>query len=326
MIESDEQLRASQEVLLNLERSLRVLQERVEAKNPALYAAMAQDYVRNITQIRTEIDGYLGVPRTSPAAAPLWIALEGDQVRLDDLSSEVLSGWLHRIRTAVVAIAEFLENTAASKHKREKKTVRALCDFRLLAFERGSVRLGLTLPSGPYQLDLVEEGKAHGLNPAELALGKVLRAAVWAVSQANEDDWSSFTESDEEKKLVAKELLKLTPTKRSGIQGLRFEGALLPSEEPVTLVTSLRPRIEAAARDEEEVKRSYTGTVREIDLDKHHIKLRELVTGPPEVHCVVPEELIEEAEDALNKKVQIVGFGKKDTPSRIRVSLITPVS
>ena len=70
VIRDEQQLKATREALAESETALDALRRRVEPKNPELFRSMAQDYVELIDQMRTEIDGYLGVDNIREACGP----------------------------------------------------------------------------------------------------------------------------------------------------------------------------------------------------------------------------------------------------------------
>jgi len=60
-------------------------------------------------------------------------------------------------------------------------------------------------------------------------------------------------------------------------------------------------------RGRDEHIETFSGVLREIDLDAHSFVLREVREIAQEVHCTFPETLLETAKDALDKPVQVTG-------------------
>jgi len=110
MIESDAQLDQTRQALTRLETALGSLRNRVRGANPALFEAMAQDYVEDIRRLREEIDAYLGVTAVEEARTPLWMTLEGGQQEGRQISSRVLSEWLQRLRKSLYHVTSFSPN------------------------------------------------------------------------------------------------------------------------------------------------------------------------------------------------------------------------
>ena len=77
MIYTEEGLKKTQELIVDLEQSLNGLRQRVKPINEQKYRIMAEGYISQIRQMREEIDEYLGiVPYRDPvpaAQAPAYV-------------------------------------------------------------------------------------------------------------------------------------------------------------------------------------------------------------------------------------------------------------
>ena len=73
MIRNEQQLRQTQEALMDLEASLAALKQRQAAIHPDQYALMAEPVVEHIRRLRAEIDDYIGM-----AAEGISSVLPGD--------------------------------------------------------------------------------------------------------------------------------------------------------------------------------------------------------------------------------------------------------
>ena len=71
MIYTEEGLKKTQELIVDLEQSLNGLRQRVKPINEQKYRIMAEGYISQIRQMREEVDEYLGiVPFADPAPSP----------------------------------------------------------------------------------------------------------------------------------------------------------------------------------------------------------------------------------------------------------------
>ena len=87
-------------VLERLELALGALRKRINPINPALFEAMAQTYITEINEIRSEIDDYIGLSKASEYQAQLWFSLEGEELRASEISTKLLVDWLSKFRHA----------------------------------------------------------------------------------------------------------------------------------------------------------------------------------------------------------------------------------
>lgn len=71
MIESPEELAMARRQLIMLKDALAGMRHDIESASPKNFELLSQGYVRQIHELRSEIDAYLGIPPMMPSAAQL---------------------------------------------------------------------------------------------------------------------------------------------------------------------------------------------------------------------------------------------------------------
>lgn len=324
MIENEGQLQDTRDALAQVERALRSLKEKVGRKNPQLFAAMSQGYRSEIRKLRSEIEEYVGVSEFDHEAADVWLALEGDLLRLGSMSSKIFSEWLGRMRKSVQSVADYLEEGAVRRLGRPKAPIGQMCDLQIVAVREGSVVIGLRVPEES-QGELFPSLAVGEPTAAELALEKLLCMASWAVSARSAHEAEEMSEDRSEVQVLAQALRQLTPTGRTSVKAIRLHSPT--TVKPVRLTAALRPRLEAIAKGEfEESEETHEGTLREIDLDLQRITLRKRPDTTAALQCRFPDELIEQCKRLVDHRVQVRGLVNPKHPNRLELQSIEAVA
>lgn len=323
MIENDAQLAQAREVLMALESSVAALKARVAPANPGLFSVMAESYVDEILRVRGDIDEYLGSAAVMASRAPLWLVLEGRQVSTGDVSSRILSAWLGKLRKSLLAVTEYLQTGHVRLTGRPSAALLAATDPRLVALAPGSIRIGLRLPPQYVQEEAFPEDTIPEATPSH-ALARLLEMAMWAASGADELPEELFPDRDEAAVLAA-EAAELVPSTRGAVESVRFEGALVPAENPVRLEAFMRPRLLRLMQLLSVVtEETVFGTIREIDLDAQRVILRERGAGISDMKCRLTDELMVTAEALLDHRVRVAGLVSSASPDVIDAKELEP--
>lgn len=318
MIETHAQLEQARSALARVENALAALRARVERQNPALFAAMSEDYRANIVQIRAEIDAYLGIDATTETV-PLWMVLEGERISPRDISSRLLSEWLANFRKAVYGVAAFLQSGQLRVGGgRPESWLLDATDPHIVALAPGSIRVGLRLPvEDDVQSDLFEEDAAEPL--PQRALRHLLSVAEWSTSDSVSPPQDGEMTLDEIS-VAARFGAKLAPSPRSTVRTVTFSGTMLPSATPLRLEAESRERMLGLVKMLSHISEDVVfGQIREIDLDARRIILRERGEGVIDLKGHVPDELMGFAERLLNRHVRIRGLISSSAPDTITV-------
>jgi len=315
MIQNQHQLQQARTALARLEDSLLALRERVYNSNPGLFFAMAGDYRDSITEVRTDIDAYLGAAEMLEYQVPLWMTLHSNEMDGRDISSRVLTEWLGRFRKALYGVASFLETGQLPTGGRPDAMRLELTDPKVLAVSPGSIRIGLRLP----EPDPAWQAKRAKVPDPREALEKLLELAVWATAGTTEMPPELYRSVDE-LGVVAKYAATLAPSPRTAVRSVVFAGALVPAKEHLRLDVKARVRLKGLVKllthaNEETVR----GVLKEIDLDARRITLRERGPKLPDLKCIVPADQMEIAESLLGHSVSVHGVVYSAKPDTLLV-------
>ena len=322
MIESHAQLEQARGALVRVENALAALRARVERHNPALFAAMAEDYRSNIMGLRAEIDAYIGIEATTETV-PLWMVLEGEKISPRDISSRLLSEWLGNFRKAVYGVSSFLQSGQLKVGGgRPEAWLLDATDPHVVALSPGSIRVGLRLPlEDDAQSDLFEGEAAEPI--PHRALRHLLSVAEWSVSNRVDPPHDSEMTVDEIS-IAARFGARLAPSPRSMVRAVTFSGMMIPYSAPLRLEAENRERMLGLVKMLSHISEEVVfGQVREIDLDARRVILRERGDGLFDLKCHVPEELMESAKRLLNRHVKVRGLISSSSPDTISVREIS---
>jgi hypothetical protein len=314
MIRDDDQLRSTRDAVASLERSLAILQRDRPRLHPDRYALMAAPILDDLRRLRQEIDDYLGVTGAIQATVPLWLRLQGPEIRLENAPSSIVTAFIDILRLGVQAVAEYLERGAVGA--RPTAQVKQACDLRVAGWLPGSVCVGLELPELPPEL--FEETDLGGR--ARKALRIYLQVAAWAGSEEEVATLQAAFPDPEQRRLVLNQVARLVPRPRGGLDAVELLGRAVPRQR-VQLQRSARERVrQAIAQTVQEETAQAEGTLREIDLDQQTFILRNLDRGD-EIRCwIAPAEsdLLELAKASLDHRVTVAGIRRRD-PTRRQV-------
>lgn len=324
MLENEEQYQQSVTVLQRLEVALASLRRRVEPINPALFQAMAQTYIDEITEIRNEIDEYIGVNSAMESRAPLWFSLEGLGLKSSEISTRLLSNWLSKFRIAIQNIAEYIEKQQPIIGRPSAELL-AKTDPKLITIRSGSIKIGIKFPNSYTQGELFQENDNSSTTLPHKAVDRLLQLVAWLDSNQNELPRNKFPD-DTETIVLANQIISLVPSKRSSVTTLRFSGSLVPHPTSIYVNLEVRPKLlqiidELTIVNEDSVE----GVIREIDLDAQRIILRERGPSAPDLKCYLPDDLVSIAEGLLDKLVRVHGKISSSAPDVVEVTSIEEI-
>jgi hypothetical protein len=224
----------------------------------------------------------------------------GASIAGGSVPTSALTAVLDIVRKGVQTAADFL--TIGTLSTRPTAELKRACDLRAVAFVPGSLQIGLVLP------DNVEAPERNEQVVVQ-ALKSYLAVANWAASDENEDALTALFPEQRLRKLLLAEVLRLVPRTRGEVDAVELSGVYMPARRPARLIRATGDRLRTAiSRSALERVESYTGYVREIDLDAHSFTIRGAAEMGQEIRCTFPEELLETAKDSLDKRVQVTGI------------------
>lgn len=305
MIQNDAQFEQTQHQLRMMQESLRSLKADVLPKNKRNFAVLAEGPLEEIRRLQSEIDAYMGVATAVESQSPLWLRLFGENVRWPSAPSSLLTNYLESLRKGVQTVAEYLHHGEVSGG-RPVQELRDACDFEVVAFQPGSIRVGLRLPD----LDVDELLLNQPPNPAEQALDEFLEAAAWAGSGENDAFLENKFADATKRRILLNALKPLLPRPRGQVEGIELSGWRLRGVAAIKLSRDTNKKVDGAIdRTVHEQAEEHEGDLREIDLDELRFTLRDPATLL-EVRCVFEESILEQAKAALDKRVRVSGTRK----------------
>jgi len=236
---------------------------------------------------------------------------EGPAVRTDAPALSAFN-WLSR---AMETALRKLSGELFDLSERDSKKLGRALDLRLTGMAPGSLYLGVALAPPSHDLVLMED------EPVFKRLRETFRALP-AVTDAigDEDVLPSMTEvlpDAAERDATLAALLRLSPTGKQGIHTLdvtspgNAHGTLSQRERVVLREAIKRPKLA------NQKSGTFTGEVREADLDKNRIHLR----GVPNVgslRCVLPKL----DKSLFGETVRVTGEYESDRSGRPRLMLV----
>jgi hypothetical protein len=305
MILNDDELRAAYDALGNLYRAIAAL--RADIPDTASFALLAEGPLHEIDRLRREIDEYTGVAAAEQHAAELWMRIAGKKARWRETSSSVVTAFLDALRKGVQAI--LAHNLGGRLFGRPSAKIQRAVDFEIVGFRPGSFVAGMSLPE-PSQRPLfadVESESEKLARDARDALHMYLAVAEWAAS-GEELSTLELIEPDVAKRRIALRAVKSAiPRVGGGVDYLELSGDAVPAKKPIYLTQKTAKRVSAALEKAvAEHEETYTGDVREMDLDRRTFRLRN-VEEIGEVPCHLADDLGPITATFLGKRARVIG-------------------
>lgn len=301
MIKNEIELRSAKKALQNVENALLALRRRVYDTNREMFTLMAQDYVKTIRDLRSNIDAYLGVSEVVESSVPIWVRAEGADIQLWNTPSSVWYSILHKIKNAVSNVNKILLLEPKDYNP-------AVADLRVVAVQSGSLKIGLDLP----KINRRKNISLRDLQSVNTAVEKMFSAMSWLSNkEVVLTPLDLFFVDTQQRNRVLSEISNLIPPKDE-IELIEFGGGFLQGEKPIKLVHSDKQIIsKVIEKTETDVEKEIEGVIRELDLDRTKCILRGSHESHFKVKCVVNRNIINEVCGAFNKRVRVSGVFKK---------------
>lgn len=314
MISDDEQLSQAIQQLGRLYRALNALKSDVQPLNPRKFALLAEGPLDEIQNLKKEIDEYSGALQAQEEQADVWLHLSGEAIHWPSAPTSVLTSFLDSLRKGVQIVAEYLDSGAVTT--RPTQELKEACDLQVVAWEPGSVRVGLNLPE-PEQRELNLETP---LKPAAKALEDYLKVAAWVDSTESGAVLEESFPDAVKRRLLLNALKPLLPRPRGYVSEVELYGRCVPNRKKIHLSRQANERVNTAIDSTtREQKESHEGDLREIDLDNLTFILRNS-DDVNEIRCRFDESMLETAKEALDRRVRVSGarqVGEGRRPSAI---------
>lgn len=296
-----------------LENSLLDIKLKTE-NNPLMFNILANPYVKQIRELRQQIEEFIGVPQEVPLT-DLIVRISGEHIGKGRAPISVVASTLKNVRSAI-------SNTYASligvtDFNNLPKHITEACDFSLLGTAEGSIQLILQSPS--------KEVSLLGEEELSKVFEIIYQAAEWAIEERPKEELEEILPNKEGFNNVLKNLLKLTPPKEDDrVDSIHLYGQLMKKD--IILTNKTREYISNYLYNDQQEEKviEIKGTIREIDLDKKSFILRDIMNlhDVKEVRCKMVNSLKEDVFPILNSKVIISGIETSKTKSKLTVSVL----
>jgi len=233
--------------------------------------------------------------------ADVWLRIQGRNIEWLDIPTSVLTATLDAFRKGVQTVAEFI--FTGRSMKRPSPKLKRACDIRLVAFRPGSLCVGIRLPDEPH----LELGTSREQSLAHQALVEYLTVASWISSEDAQLDLEQRIKDAQKRRLLLNALKPLVPRLRSEVECVEISGRFVPDGKTIRLTRHVYYRLtHVIDRTVAEEAETYTGYLREIDLDRRAFILRE-VERVQQIRCTFEDNLRETARMALGRQVRVTG-------------------
>jgi hypothetical protein len=316
MITSERGLHLSLEQLQRAYTALAALRAEHPNAKPEWLAVLAEGFIDHARQVQQEIEQYTGIASIAEARAELWLAIDGRRVGAGEGPSSILTAVLDAFRKGVQAAPEFLP--AGQLARRPTAALKNACDWRILAFVPGSMKVGIRLPDMAAQQGLWDGDPVPAVRRA---VREFLEVAAWAASDQGPEPLADQFPDPNQRRLLLNAVKPFVPRPRGDVERVSVSGRALPDARPIVLTRAASERIDRAIDRIAAVQvEDHVGELREIDLDNLTMAVRN-AGDVREVRCTFEESLLEAAKEALDCRVKISGVRQARGGRRMQPSL-----
>jgi hypothetical protein len=303
MIRTADEFRRIQLQIGGLAAAAAELKESVYPRNPQKYIRLLQPYLEDIRRLETLTSDYLRFQEVEEQLTDLRLRLMGPIASLGvapaGLLSKTLEKFIRSVRSVFINFSRDLLVEPRMRREADK-----MCNFAVAAVFPGSLQVALNVPPD------------HGLfqNPQlfpklQDSVRLLLGAAVWAERDDFEEILTAEVEDEVLRKVILFQVSSLIPKRNSGVEMIEFYGKMAPIGAIPRFSERIKERVknllDRPVAGEIEIA---TGSMREMDLDKHSFQLRERGGGVRSLRCTVPLDLWAETTRLLGKRVQVTGL------------------
>lgn len=324
MIQTESDLQVVRSQIVRLENTLSKLRAEVEPRNPRRFRLVAESYIDSLSELRAQVDAFVGAEAAQESSAPLIMTLSGEGVRLGEVRGSVVMRAYDSLRKGIAGVLDALTGRGdAQTSGRHLKWIEDVADlpFRLAP---GSVRIVLGEPT------TMEVFEAEQLRDFDRALGLIVRGIEWA-DQGIEEPLELGQNGDSVRQAVLLTLSRLLPAQGSEVKAISFGGRLVTREGGATLTRDSRGMIQRELRRQTTTEEfaELCGTIREVDLDKRQFRLRQSDDENIETECAFDERMQSEVTGFLDigEPVLVAGILRttKGRDRHLDVALIAPL-
>jgi len=303
MIRNNDELAVVRQQLNRAEGALLAISREVKPQSEERYHLMAEPYLGQIREIRSQIDAYVGVTEALQGSTNLVMSLQGPRLRLGDTPVSLITRALETFRKGIQKLAAGVEAEAPvpSGRGRRGRWIEKVCDPPLVSVTPGSVRIELGMP------DTGDLFSREGRRLYEHTFSLIRAGLTW-VNQDDATELDTAAPSPELRKAVLSAIRSMVPAQGGPVEAVVFAGRLV-GRKSLALKKAHREKLEQAIRTPDVVRETVKqdGTMRELDLDKPRFILRQRPGGQGDLMCVYRPDMEAEAKEYLDTKVTVSG-------------------
>jgi hypothetical protein len=263
----------------------------------------------------------------------LLLHLEGPAASVPNPSVALIAEAFKKVRTQVASVAKAIAQMSPTSRMIPREV-----DLGLAAIARGSLYLGFTLPTGT-GLREKEAGQVNLLGEDDL-LYQAARQAIKTIGIVTEhvaqnptaqgfDELEEMVPDAQVRDVALTAITKLAPVGK-GVTKVGISGkGTNPSDSILTPAVRKELRRHLAdpvKKDDQERPSSFTGKIREIDLDAQRFELRNLEgESVSMLRCSYTNKSDKEVRGWLGRRVKVTGFAARDKEGRPRLLAVERV-
>ena len=264
---------------------------------------MADIYVRKIVEIREEIEEFIGMSQLLIQQNDINIHIKGPVISYGSVPISIISSYLNSFRKTMQRIYGIVNNIEIKT--KVPSSIAFMTDFRLNAYQPGSINLSLSLPDK--QLGFFDDMDIYS------TLTMYFNMLMWI---NNDSHVSSFIEKVEKEKLerLLINILKTLPDDKF-ISSIEFSSNSIKLNGKIYVNSQSRKNVKekliTLEKESEDEQFECRGRVRELDLDKLTFVVRDLEDSSiKEIKCYLDDNIVDDIRSYLDSDVLVSGIVK----------------
>lgn len=307
MIRNIEEKKHAENRIKKLEAIISSLKEELLPEREEQFKIMAKVYVKKIIELREEIEVFTGMDLLIVERKDINIHIKGPSINYGAAPISVISNYLDSFRKAMQKIYSIMNNIEIKT--RVPIIISELTDFRLNAYQPGSINLSLSLPEK--QTGLFEDMDIYS------SIDIYFKLLEWLGNDTDDkkilDEYINNLDKNKLEKLLIN-ILKTLPDNKN-IDSIEFYGNSIKSEKKIYVNHESRNKIKEKlnTNTNEEQIAEYRGCIRELDLDRQTFLLRNIEGKEvKQIKCILNENIADDIKNYLDTNVLIVGTVKNN--------------
>lgn len=269
--------------------------EKLLPERPDQFKDMSAIYVRKIIEMREEIELYTGMYELLIERNDINIHIKGPVIDYGSAPISIISSYLDNFRKAMQRVYSIKHNISVTT--RVPNWLAKLTDFKMNAYQPGSINLSLSIPEK--QIGFYEDMNITS------SIELYFKLLEWISNDKINEDIEKLDEKLLEKLLII--ILKTLPDNKN-IESIEYQGNSL--KDKIYINSNSRKIVKDKISKITHVNQlvNYKGCIRELDLDRLTFVLRNIENSNiKQIRCTVNEENIDDIKNYLDVNVSVTG-------------------